>query len=63
MCVFVYVRVCLGDGKGHSRQGNSMCKVKGLRAHGLYEKLQIVWFNWKIVVVGGRMMRNENKRC
>lgn len=42
-------------------QGNSMCKLKGLRAHGLYEKLKIVWFNLKIMVMEGREMRNENK--
>lgn len=28
----------------------------------LCEKRQFVCFNWKIVLMGGRMMRNENKR-
>lgn len=59
---------CVGEGIGRRGskvkdipQGNSMCKVKRLRAHGLYEKRKIVWFNLRIVVMEGREMRNENK--
>lgn len=55
LCAHV-VCVCLGYVKG-----NSVYKVKGLRAYGLYEKLQIVCIDWKIVVMDGRVMRKRIK--